>query len=183
MLMKTQVWKVVPFLTILVLVAGQDAMAARVYQWTDEEGVTHFSDVPPANVENLDTREIDFVDYAENGTAADEFSIINQLERMTEWRRQTAEERLAKKQLQLEEQRVADERESSRFNVPSSSSVIYPSTSYISPYNYYPERFSYHKRRSFRGFSIGFQGGGFNTGFTHHSPSRKLHHYKAGPGF
>lgn len=184
MVMKDGTRKIASYSIILLLFAWQNAMATKVYQWTDEEGITHFSDVPPAGIENTDTREIDFVDYAENVPSDDEYSIINQLERMTEWRRQASEDRMARKQLQMEEQRLADERQSYRFNLPSSSSVVYPAaSSYLYPYSYYPGRFSYYKKRSFRGFSAGFHDRGFSAGFGHRSPPRKLRHYKAGPGF
>lgn len=43
------------FLLAGLLVAGP-ALADRVYQWTDEEGVTHFGAQPPAGVEAKEIR-------------------------------------------------------------------------------------------------------------------------------
>jgi hypothetical protein len=112
---------------------GQQAMAAKIYQWTDEEGVVHFSDSPPHTGITREIREMEFVTYAEEGKDTDEYSIINQLERMAEWRRQTEEERLARKQLQLEEKRLAQERNSYRLNAGLNTRIYYPIT-YYSPY-------------------------------------------------
>lgn len=186
--MKNRFSKIVPALLPIALFAWQDAVATTVYQWTDEEGMVHFSDVPPADVDKLDTREIDFAEYAEYDAADDEYSVINQLERMTEWRRQISEERMARKQLQLEEQRMAEEQNNYRFNT-ASRSVVYPSTSHIFPYSPHAGHFSHHKKRRFHGFSrhhggfsAGFNKGGFNKGFRHSTPNFKLRNYKAGPG-
>ena len=115
------------------LLVGQQVMAATVYQWTDEEGVVHFSDVAPNDDMALDIDEIEFNSYASNDVDPNEYSISNQLERMTEWRRQTTEERLAKKQLQLEEKRLAQERDSYQYYNSPSTSEYYSE----SPYYYY----------------------------------------------
>lgn len=177
--------KILSVLLSLTLFAWQHAGATTVYQWTDEEGVVHFSDVPPLDVDSRETQEIDFVDYVDNRETADEYSIINQLERMTEWRKQLSEERMAKKQLQLEEQRLAEERQSYRYN-PGTTSAVYPSSSYIYPYAGYTGGFSHYKKRRFQrfpGFHGGFRRGGFSGGFKSHTPNFKLRRYKAGSGF
>lgn len=98
-------------LTVLVigLFAGQNIMAATVYQWTDEEGIVHFSDIAPKDAKPLAVEEIEFVDFAGNDVEPDRYSITSQLEHMSEWRRQATEERLAKKKLALEAKRLARE--------------------------------------------------------------------------
>jgi len=129
----------IPQLLLAVLVlSGQDAMAAKVYQWTDGEGVVHFSDTPPEDSTSTEIKEIEFVDYAMRDTDPDEYSIINQLKRLAEWRKQVEEERIARKQLQLEAKRLAQEKNSYRlYDSISSPSYYMPSYSYSYP-AYYP---------------------------------------------
>ena len=45
--------------TILILVIHFSAIhaCADMYKWTDQNGVTHFSDVPPASEKNIETIE------------------------------------------------------------------------------------------------------------------------------
>ena len=93
---------------------NQNVTAAKVYQWTDADGVVHFSDVPPADSAVTATREILFDDFAENGSNQEKYSIIDQANVMAAWRRQLTEDRLAVKRLQLEEQHLAQELELSR---------------------------------------------------------------------
>ena len=93
---------------------NQNVTAAKVYQWTDADGVVHFSDVPPADSAVTATREILFDDFAENGSNQEKYSIIDQANVMAAWRRQLTEDRLAVKRLQLEEQHLAQELELKR---------------------------------------------------------------------
>jgi len=126
------------FMLSMALLASQGAMALTVYQWTDEEGVVHYSDTPPPAPEEAssEVNEIEVADVPANAAAANEYSIVNQLERMTAWRRQAEEDRRAWKQLQLEEQRLDQEQQSYQPTADTSSDIYYP-YSYI-PYNYYP---------------------------------------------
>lgn len=123
------------------LLASQNALSATVYQWTDEEGIVHFSDVPPKGNEPLEIQEMEYVTYARSDAGNDEYSIMNQLERMSEWRRQTEDERMARKQLQLEEKRLAQDSHTNRYNnnLPSrttySQPVYYPYGGYFGGYN------------------------------------------------
>lgn len=165
----------------MVLLVSQDAMAAKIYQWTDEEGVVHFSDVPPSDNASIEIQEINFVNYAANESNPDEYSIVNQLERMSEWRRRTEEERLARKQLQLEEKRLAQEMNSYRLIDPPSTRVYYPSVYYYPNPGY------------FSGYGNGYghpmPGHHFGSGNGNHgnstggSPQYKLHQYKVGSRF
>lgn len=126
------------------LLAGQNAMATKVYQWTDNEGVVHFSDVPPKDDPSADIQEMEFVNFEDNGSDPDHYSISNQLQRMAEWRRQISEERLARKQLQLEEQRIAQERNANSYN--DDPRVNYQAAYYPYPVYYirYPQWHGHH---------------------------------------
>jgi len=159
---------------------NQNALATKVFQWVDEEGVVQFSDVPPSDNIATEIQEINFINYAANESDPNEYSIVNQLERMAEWRRQTEEERLARKQLQLEEQRLAKERNSYQFIDNPGNRANYPATFYYS----YPGNFGgYNKWHSNQ------WGGHFGSGHEKHgnskdsAPQYKLDHYKVGSGF
>ena len=118
------------------LLLFQEVAATTVYQWTDEEGVVHFSDVAPPEDTSASIEKIEFTEYADNSTDPEKYSITSQLERMTEWRRQLSEERLARKQLQLEAMRIAREQEAERF-VNSYNSQPYYTPAYYSPSYFY----------------------------------------------
>ena len=163
------------------LFASQNAMAAKIYQWTDEEGIVHFSDTPPNGNNALEIQEMEYATYAMEDSDPDEYSIINQLERMTEWRRQSEEERLARKQLQLEEQRLAQERNSYRYNAGVSTQAYYPSTYY---YPYTGQFGGYNKWHINRWPGHHFDKGKRSHGdSTAKSSNFKLERYKAGSGF
>src|SRR3972149_3225630 len=164
----------------MALLASQDAMAAKIYQWTDEEGVVQYSDVPPGDNTSTEIKEINFNSYAANDIDPDEYSIVNQLERMAEWRRQTEEERLARKQLQLEEQRLAQERNSYRLINPYSTRAYYPSTYYYP----YPGNFGAYNKWHGNHWGGHFGSGHGNHGnFTNSPPQYLLDQYKVGSRF
>ena len=147
------------------LLAGQNALSATVYQWTDEAGVVHFSDTPPKGNESLEIQEMEYVTYARSDTANDEYSIMNQLERMSEWRRQTEDERMARKQFQLEEKRLAQESHANRYNnnLPSRTTYsqpvyYYPSVGYLGGHNKWQSPHWGHFSRSGREHHSGFKG-------------------------
>ena len=74
------------------------------------------TDVPPDESVVTETREISINQHDPDNVDFEKYSIINQVEQMVEWRRQIAEEHLAKKQLILEEKRLAYEMELNRQN-------------------------------------------------------------------
>lgn len=129
----------------LSLYIGPAALAVTVYQWTDAEGVMHFSDTPPAAQEATAFSETELLDFAGEETDPDAYSIVNQLEAMTAWRRQAEEDRRAEKQLQLEEERLALEQETAQPAPVAGEDIYYPG-SYFYPaglyspyYNRYPK--------------------------------------------
>lgn len=168
------------FLTVILLNAGP-AMAAKIYQWTDDEGVVHFSDTPPATGAPADIQEIEYMTFASEHVDSDEYSIINQLERMAEWRRQTEEERLAQRQLQLEEKRLAREQNSYRLNAGVSTSSYYPATYYYPPYGGYFGGYNKGHGHFWPGHFPGKNFGGHGNNNANNSSNTKLDHYKAGP--
>ncbi len=104
---------IVPVMPVVFLacLGIQTALAETIYKWVDKEGNVNFSDVAPDESVAVDTREIS-VDVTEvNPEDVERFSIINQAERMAEWRRQLKQERLAEKRLYLEEKRLAQEQD------------------------------------------------------------------------
>lgn len=91
------------------------AVAGKAYQWTDTDGVVHFSDAPPADVTAVtDAHEIDTGEYSSADSGKDRFSIIDQANIMQEWRRQSNADRLANKKLELEQQQLSQEMELNR---------------------------------------------------------------------
>ena len=96
------------------LFISQGVVAATVYQWTDADGIVHFSDAPPKDTAVTATREILFDDFIENISSPETYSIIDQADIMAAWRQQNTEDRLAVKRLQLEEKQLAQELELNR---------------------------------------------------------------------
>ena len=87
-------------ISVLLCSIGLSAPAATVHRWVDEDGVTHFSDAPPA----VAVRDVKTLELSENfpaapDTRADYYSIANQWERMRE-------ERDQKDQVALEKARI-----------------------------------------------------------------------------
>jgi hypothetical protein len=161
----------------MALLVSQNAMALKVYQWKDEEGVVHYSDAPPQDNASPDINEIEMANFDENNADSDKYSIVNQLEQMTAWRRQAEEDQRAWKQLQLEEERLAQEQQSSQPAADTSTDTYYPNTYYPLVYSYpYPVNFPrYTKRHGHRfpdnHFGIGIKGphGKFTAGFNKYS--------------
>ena len=102
------------FILVLGCLGYQNTLAGTIYQWTDETGNINFSDVPPSDSSATETHEFIIKIAAVNNVDFEQYSIINQAELMAEWRRQLAEERLAKKKLYLEEKRLLHELELSK---------------------------------------------------------------------
>ena len=170
-MMNTGMTRTTCLLLALALLASQQAVAVTVYQWTDEEGVVHYSDTPPSD-EEVTSEVNDFVlfDYEGDEVVGDEYSIVNQLERMTEWRRQAEEDRRAWRQLQLEEERLAQEQQ---YFQP----VAEVSTDSYLPYNYYPS--SYYPRAYNHRFPGNFPR--FNNRHDHHFPDMEFNLGARGP--
>jgi hypothetical protein len=86
------------------------ATAGTVYTWTDADGVTHFSETPPADA-SLDTRqiEIDTPPAVESPVDADHFSVINQAERMQQSRLENERARTERLQAEAEARKAAAE--------------------------------------------------------------------------
>ena len=182
-MMKTGTTRTTCLILAAALLASPGALAVKVYQWTDEEGVVHYSDTPPQEDTVAEINEMELYDAGESTADPDEYSIVNQLERMTAWRRQAEEDRRAWKQLQLEEERLALEEKSYQPPEEYSTGSYYPVGFYpygYYPYSYYPRAYNdtYGKRfprhmnrpgRQFPGqhFGVGNRGhhGQFTTGF------------------
>ncbi len=129
------------FVMFLTFYANQNAAAAKIFKWTDEEGSVHFSDVPPDDTTIIETREININISDNNNVDPEKYSIINQADRMAERRRQITEERLAEKRLQLEVKRLALELKKIRQN------EIITAQEY-EPYSYYypfPQYYNYRR--------------------------------------
>jgi len=163
----------------LTFLANQNAMAGKVYQWTDEEGVVHFSDVPPADATTTDMREINIDILVDENADPDEFSIINQADRMAERRRQTTEERLAVKRLQLEEQRLSNESRQRAIVISEPRYEPYYSYGYSQPHIYYQRRQFYNQPGFFPYPSMRPHQGWISKG---HQPAVR-HHSKIGLQF
>jgi hypothetical protein len=161
-------------LTMAMLVS-QNAMALKVFQWTDEEGVVHYSDTPPQENNAVpDINEFEVVDYTGNNADSDKYSIINQLETMTEWRRQAEADQRAWKQLELEEERLAQEQEAAEAVAETSTDDTYYLPGYFPRAYYHPYPVNYPGNTKRRGhhltdnqFTIGKNGriGKFSPGF------------------
>ena len=128
------------FILTLACLGNQNTLAGTVYQWTDEAGNVNYSDVPPDGSVITETREISINQRDPDNIDLERYSIINQLERMTQWRKQLKEERLAERMLILEEKRLAHEielqLELSRRNEAIAAGEYTPRVYYYAPYRY-----------------------------------------------
>lgn len=98
------------------VIAYKSSVNGQAYQWTDEEGGVQFSDVPPVNTPAIGIREIKIDKFNDNTIDQEQYSIVNQAERMAERRRQVEDERLTRKRLKFEEYRIAQELKIIRLN-------------------------------------------------------------------
>ena len=81
-------------LAFLLVIASANVGASEIYQWVDENGVSHFSQQPPTK----DTRDVStrtFIETAPavSGEAEDIYDTKAHEERMVEWRKQREQER------------------------------------------------------------------------------------------
>lgn len=102
------------FVISTLFIAGRNGKATTVYQWTDADGVVHFSDSAPPQDGTTETREINFGSFASTTSDQETLSIIEQANIMAEWNKQAMEQHLALKQMELEQQRLSQEIEFSQ---------------------------------------------------------------------
>lgn len=85
--------------------AGDGLSAQTLYRWTDEDGVTHFSDRAPLGVDvEVGTIEWTPMTDPEASHADSYWSVTNQAKRMEESRRRLAYERFAQEMLRAQRQ-------------------------------------------------------------------------------
>ena len=86
------------------------AAAATVYTWTDNRGVTHFSETPPPDM-TVETRrmEIDTPPAMRPPLDDDHFSVINQARRMQQSRLENERARTERLQAEVQARRAAAE--------------------------------------------------------------------------
>lgn len=105
-------------ITLLVIfsagITSRNSTATTVYQWTDADGVVHFSDAAPPRDSTTDAREINFGSFESTSPTQDTLSIIEQANLMAEWNRQAMEQHLAREKMELEQQRLTHEIELDR---------------------------------------------------------------------
>jgi len=123
------------------IIAYKSSTAGKTYQWTDEEGGIHFSDIPPVDGLTIEMREIKIDNFDSNTIDPEKYSIVNQVERMAERRKQIEEERLSRKRLKLEKYRMAQEIEIIRLNEQIRTQGYGPRP-YYTPYS---QQYNYHK--------------------------------------
>jgi len=105
-------------ITVLIIssatIVARNGNTATVYQWTDNDGIVHFSDAAPPQDGVTDTREINFGSFENTNPGQETLSIIEQANIMAEWRKQDEVQRLALKQMQLEQQQLVQDIELDR---------------------------------------------------------------------
>ena len=99
-----------------IVIAYKNSTADKTYQWTDEEGGLHFSDIPPVGALAIGLREKTIDHFDNNSIDPQQYSIVNQVDRMAERRKQIEEERHSKKRLKQEEYLMTQEMEIIRLN-------------------------------------------------------------------
>src|SRR6056297_190133 len=94
----------------LLLTAGL-AHAGQIYHWTDEDGVAHYSQTPPADATvPVETREVTTSTPDDYDPDEYEYSVMNQAERIhAEWAA-LAEEREKEREARREARRATEER-------------------------------------------------------------------------
>ena len=124
-----------------IVIAYKNSTADKTYQWTDEEGGIHFSDMPPVNALTTGLREITIDHFDNNAIDLQQYSIVNQVERMAERRKKNEEDKLLRKRLKQEEYRMAQELEIIRLNEQIRIQGYGPRPDYY-PYS---QQYTYHK--------------------------------------
>ena len=139
----------------LLLLLPAIAIAATVYTWTDEMGVTQFSETPPPDI-TLEARriEVDSPPAMHPPLDDDHFSVINQAQRMQQNRLENERARTERLQAEAQAKQAAAEARAANRN--------YDDYSYREPY-YFP-LYSFPRRPWHRP--------GFRPGVPGHLPSR-----------
>ena len=93
---------------LLALLLSTGARAADVFRWVDANGVTHYSDTPPKDGEEVQSLRVNDSNPPGYDPADDPYSIVNQAKRMNEKWSALAKEK---------EERAAERQESTRYVV------------------------------------------------------------------
>jgi hypothetical protein len=81
-------------LVFLLVIASANIAASQIYQWVDENGVSHFSQQPPPkDTQDVSTKAIRDTAPYRDGEAEDIYDTKAHEERMAEWREQREQER------------------------------------------------------------------------------------------
>jgi len=96
-------FRFIVFCTAMVMLPMAPAGAEVVYRWVDDEGRPHLSDQPPP-ADARQAEQLPTPAFTEPAVRADEdpYSILNQLKRLEDSRRQTERERMLRRQLERE---------------------------------------------------------------------------------
>ncbi len=97
--------RILKLLPAILLLAPTAPAAGPVYQWTDAEGVTHFSEVPPV-IAGPEVTRFELEPPPPASMADDYYSVINQARRMEQRRLQAADLRIRQLQAQAEADRA-----------------------------------------------------------------------------
>lgn len=99
---------------LAVIVTGQAALAGEAYTWTDEEGTTHFSEVPPGDPARP-AEAIELLPPTEAKPIGDDYySVINQANRMQERRLERERHEAERRQAEAEALKARAEAEAMR---------------------------------------------------------------------
>jgi len=92
--MNTNRIKRIVALAFLLVIADTNISASEIYQWVDENGVSHFSQQPPAkDTQDVSTRAIIETAPSVSAEAEDIYDTEAHAERMAEWRKEREQER------------------------------------------------------------------------------------------
>jgi len=102
-------------LYLIVLTNFSPSVAGPVFTWVDQEGVTHFSESPPADT-SIQPRQLDVLPPTDAGSAVvdDYYSIANQAERMEARRLERLEAAAARLRAQADAIRAATEAQAAK---------------------------------------------------------------------
>lgn len=119
-----------------------------VYRWVDEDGITHFSDTPPA-AQNTAQGGVESIALQENLPAAvnpagDYYSIVNQWKRMREERNEREKLALEKERLRLEQSRAERAASATVVAVNTTPAVVYGGVPRFGPRPFLRKKYKYH---------------------------------------
>jgi len=155
-------------LPLLLSVVTLPVYASAVHKWVDEQGITHYSDQLPENISNS-VKQIDVSNTYRNSDSSDYqkdyYSVTNQWARMRE-------ERLERKQLQLEKAKL----KAAQRSVEPQVVYVNQSDEYLSRPEYYPVYYRgyRHKYKHYNKHG-GYAGKKLDGGHSKHASG---HHHK-----